>query len=161
MSEWERVRAVVETMDGPLSVIEISKQAEVSRSTADNELERLASEKLVRPTLVDGKKGYELNPVSMMFDEIQSLIEEHTQDELATQLADLKSRREQLVEEFGVESVQMFREQMDKEDLSAEELRDRQNIVSTWEAINTELMLVSHAIRMHQDVSDLKLRNTY
>lgn len=159
MSGRERVRAVVETMGEPMSVIEIADESDVSRSTADSELDRLASQNRVRPVLVDDKKGYQLNHVSLLFDEIQQLIEENTQVELGRELADLKERREQLEAEYSVSSLEMFREQMvEEEDLSADELRERQNVAATLEALDTELKLVRHALRLHQDVSELEAR---
>lgn len=161
MSGRERVRAVVETMGDPMSVIEIADRAEVARSTADDELERLSSEDRVYQVLVDGKKGYDVNRVWMLFDEIRSLIAENTQDELAAELADLTERREELEDEFGVSSVQAFREQLvDDDNLSSEELRERRNVLSTWEALDTSLMLVRHALRMYEDVSELDARAT-
>lgn len=152
MSGRERVRAVVETMEGPLSVIEISDQAEVSRATADNELERMESEGRVRQVMVAEKTGYEINPVWLMLDEIRQLIEEHTQDELSARLADIKEEREQLENEFGVDSLTRFREKLVDEDLSSEELRERRHIASRWESLDTELNLVQHAIRLQQDI---------
>jgi predicted transcriptional regulator len=71
----ELVRYVVELLDESKSVEKIAEEAEVSRATADDELERLESDDWVKETTVDGKKAYDLNPVRMLFDEITDLIE--------------------------------------------------------------------------------------
>lgn len=64
MSSREQVRAVVETLYGAATVQATADQADVSRTTADDELQRLQVDNRVRKTLVDDKKGYELNPSS-------------------------------------------------------------------------------------------------
>ncbi|SFR56598.1 hypothetical protein SAMN04487937_2811 [Halorubrum sodomense] len=156
MSGRERVRAVMETLSGAATVQEISDRADVSRNTADDELKQMEADNRVHQTLVDGKKGYQLNPAKLFFDEIMELIEEHTRDELNVELVDIKKEKEELENEFGVESLTMFREQMlENEDISADELRERQNIASTWETLNMEEKLYRHALRLYDDVQDI------
>jgi DNA-binding HxlR family transcriptional regulator len=151
----ERVRAVVETLDGGATVQAIADRAEVSPTTASDELERLESENRVRKTLVDDKKGYELNPTRMFFEELMDLIEGHSRDELEAELEQLKSEQESLCDEFGVDSLVLLRERLVEEELSAEETREIRNAASTWEALNTELTLVRHALRLYDDVAEL------
>jgi DNA-binding IclR family transcriptional regulator len=52
ISGRERVRAVVETLNGPLTITEIADKADASQSTAKTELERLKRDKWVRETIV-------------------------------------------------------------------------------------------------------------
>lgn len=156
MSGRERVRAVMETLDGAATVQEISDRAEVSRNTADDELEQMEADNRVHQTLVNGNKGYQLNPIKLFFDEIMELIEEHTRSELNVELVDIKEEKEELEDEFDVESLTMFREQMlENEDLPADELRERQNVASTWETLNMEEKLYRHALRLYDDVQDI------
>lgn len=44
-------------------------------------------------TTIDGKKAYDLNPVRMLFDEISTLINEHSREELEGQLAALTKNK--------------------------------------------------------------------
>ena len=155
MSGRERVRHVVELLDEPTPVQEIADRADVSRATADDELQRLQSDDWVTETTVDGTKAYDLNPVRMLFDEVTNLIEAHSRDELESQLTELKQEQEELATEYDVSSLDEFREQIADEDFSAEELRERRNIIATWEAINTELGLVKHALQLYDDVVEL------
>ena len=155
MSGRERVRHVVELLDEPAPVQEIADQADVSRTTADDELQRLQSDDWVRETTIDGTKAYDLNPVRMLFDEVTDLIDEYSRDELESQLTELKTEQEELAAEYNVSSLTEFREQLAGEDLSAAELRERRNVVETWEAINTELRLVKHALQLYDDVVGL------
>jgi predicted DNA-binding protein YlxM (UPF0122 family) len=160
MSGRERVRHVVELLDEPTPVQEIADQADVSRATADDELNRLQSDDWVTETTVDGTKAYDLNPVRMLFDEVTDLIEAHSRDELESQLTELKAEQEALAAEYDVNSLDEFREQFVDEDHSAEELRERRNVISTWEAINTELGLVKHALQLYDDVVELSSPRT-
>ncbi|WP_408960637.1 ArsR family transcriptional regulator [Natrinema sp. 74] len=155
MSGRERVRHVVELLNEPAPVQEIADQAEVSRTTADDELQRLQSDDWVRETTIDGTKAYDLNPVRMLFDEVTDLIDEYSRDELESQLTELKTEQEELAAEYDVSSLTEFREQLAGEELSAAELRERRNVVETWEAINTELRLVKHALQLYDDVVGL------
>jgi len=160
MSGRERVRHVVELLDEPTSVQEIADRADVSRTTADDELQRLKSDDWVTETTLDGTKAYDLNPVRMLFDEVTDLIEAHSRDELESQLTELKVEQEELATEYDVSSLDEFRERLADEELSAEELRERRNVIATWDAINTELGLVKHALQLYDDVSELSSPRT-
>jgi Mn-dependent DtxR family transcriptional regulator len=160
MSGRERVRYIVELLDEPTPVQEIADRADVSRATADDELQRLESDDWVTETTVDGTKAYDLNPVRMLFDEVTDLIEAHSRDELESRLAELKAEQEELAAEYGVSSLDEFREQLASEEFSAAELRERRNVIATWEAINTELGLVKHALHLYDDVVELSSPRT-
>jgi sugar-specific transcriptional regulator TrmB len=160
LSGRERVRHVVELLDEPTPVQEIADRADVSRGTADDELRRLESDDWVTETTVDGTKAYDLNPVRMLFDEVTDLIEDHSRDDLESQLTELKEEQEELATEYGVSSLDEFREQLADEEFSAEELRERRNVIATWEAINTELGLVKHALQLYEDVVELSSPRT-
>ena len=160
MSGRERIRHVIEFLEEPTPVQEIADRAEVSRATADDELQRLKSDDWVTETTVDGTKAYDLNPVRMLFDEVTDLIEEHSRDELESQLTELKEEQEELAAEYDVSSLDEFREQLIDDELSAEELRERRNVIATWEAINMELRLVKHALQLYGDVVELSAPRT-
>jgi Mn-dependent DtxR family transcriptional regulator len=160
MSGRERVRHVVELLDEPTPVQEIADRAEVSRATADDELQRLESDDWVTETTVEGTKAYDLNPVRTLFDEVTDLIEAHSRDELESQLTASKEEQEELAAEYEVSSLDEFREQLADEDFPAEELRERRNVIATWEAINTELGLVKHALQLYDDVVELSSPRT-
>jgi Mn-dependent DtxR family transcriptional regulator len=160
MSGRERVRHVVEVLDGPTPVQEIADRADVSRATADDELQRLQSDDWVTETTIDGMKAYDLNPVRMLFDEVTDLIEGHSRDELESQLTELKEEQEELAAEYDVSSLDEFREQLAEENLSSDELRERRNVIATWEAISTERGLVKHALQLYDDVVELSSPRT-
>ena len=160
MSGRERVRHVVELLDEPTPVQEIADRADVSRATADDELQRLQSDDWVTETTVNGTKAYDLNPVRMLFDEVTDLIEAHSRDELESQLTELTDEQEELAAAYDVDSLDEFRKQLADEEFSAEELRERRTVIATWEVINTELGLVKHALQLYDDVTELSSPRT-
>lgn len=160
LSGRERVRRVVETLEGPTPVGEIADRADVSRATADDELKQLAADDWVSETTVEGTKAYDLNPVRLLFDEVTDLIDEHSREELESQLAELTEQREQLADDYDADSLSEFRNQLAEEELSASEIRDRRNVIETWEAINTERRIVRHALQLYDDVVELSSPRT-
>jgi len=156
----ERVRDVVELLDEPTPVQEIAGRADVSRATADDELRRLQSDDWVIETTVDGAKAFDLNPVRMLFDEVTDLIETHSRDELESELTALKEEQEELAAEYDASSLDEFREQLADRELSAEELRERRDVIATWGAVNTDLGLVKHALQLYDDVVELSSPRT-
>jgi sugar-specific transcriptional regulator TrmB len=160
MSGRERVRHVVELLDGPTPVQEIADRADVSRTTADDVLQRLQSDDWVMETTADRTKSYNLNPVGMLFDEVTDLIEAHSCNELRRQLTELKEEQEELATEYDASSLDEFQEQLADGEFSAEELCEHRNVIATWEAINTELGLVKHALQLFDDVIELSSPRT-
>ena len=160
MSGRERVRYVIELLGEPTTVQKIADEAGVSRTTAADELRRLESDDWVLQTTVDGKQAYDLNPVRMLLDEITTLISENSREELEAQLTELKSDEEALSEEYDVGTLSEFREQLAENDFSSEELRERRNVITSWEALNTEVGLVRHALGLYDDVVELSSPNT-
>lgn len=151
----ERVRQVAETLTEPTPVGEIAERAEVSRATAADELQQLASDDWVTETTVDGRQAYDLNPVRLLFDEVTDLIEEHSREELEQRLADRKAEQEEVAASYDADSLAEFRDDLAAAELSAAELRERRNAIETWEAINTDLGLVKHALQLYDDITEL------
>jgi hypothetical protein len=115
----------------------------------------LASDDWVTETTVDGTQAYDLNPVRVLFDEVTDLIDDHSREELEQRLAELKTEQEEVATDYDATSLAAFREQLATEELSAAELRERRNVIETWEAINTEVGLVKHALQLYDDVVEL------
>lgn len=151
----ERVRMVVELLEEPATVTEISDEADVAWDTADSELDRMMAENLVDEYDVDGQTKYGPNLVHQYLNQILDLIEEKDREELEIQLVEYQERLESLQEEFAAGSASEFRERLTEEDCTAEEMREIRNIVSTWEALETEIRLTKQALNFYDDVSRL------
>ena len=148
----ERVRMVVETLAEPATVSAIADEADVAWATANSELERLLAENQIEA--LDGGSKYAPNPVRLFLDQVVALIEDHDRTELETQLVVYQSRIESLQEEHGARSAAEFRERLTDE-LSAAEMRDVQNVATTWGALETERRLIKQALNFYDDVTRL------
>ena len=83
-----------------------------------------------------------------------------SRDELESQLTELRDEQEELAAGYDVDSLDEFRGRLAEENFSAAELRERRNVIATWEAINTELGLVKHALQLYDDVVELSSPRT-
>ena len=61
---------------------------------------------------------------------------------------------------YDVGSLDEFRGRLTEENFSAAELRERRDVIATWEAVNTELGLVKHALQLYDDVVELSSPRT-
>lgn len=154
MTARERVRAVVEVLDEPASVEAIRKRADVSWSTADRELDRLQAENVVDVVNVDGAERYRVNPVRLLFDEIERVIDDHGREELAAELEAMLDERASLREEFDATSAEDLRRRMADAD-DADEVRELRNAASTWGALEADIRLYRHALQLYEDVTRL------
>lgn len=155
MTEQERVRAVVETLAEPVSVEEIGHRADVSKDSSERELERLVAEDRVEVVTREVTDLYRPNRVRLLFDEILQLIDGHTREELEQELESLVAERGSLQNEFDVTTPDEFRRSISKRDTSADEKRELRNMLSTWKAIEGDIWLFGHALRLYDDVTHL------
>lgn len=151
----ERVRMVVELLEEPATVTGIAEEADVAWDTADSELERMMAENLIDEYEDEGQTKYGPNLVRQFLDQVLDLIEENDREELERQLVEYQERLESLQEEYDAKNASEFRERLTEEDRTAEEMREIRNIVSTWDALETETRLTKHALNFYEDISRL------
>lgn len=156
MTARERVRAVVELLDEPASIEAVRKRADVSWSTANRELEQMVNENWVTSVEVDGTERYRLNPVRLLFDEIERLIEGHSREELESELESMLEERQRLQDDYEASSSDELRKRLAEPGRSAEEVREVRNAASTWRAVETEIRLYRHALQLYDDVTRLQ-----
>lgn len=156
MTARERVRSVAELLDEPTSVEAIRKRADVSWSTADRELERLQAENVVDRVTVEGDDRYRVNPVRLLFDEIQRIIDDHDREHLEAELEGMLDEAESLQDEFDAASSAALRRRVSDEDAAADEVREIRNVVSTWRALEADIRLYRHALQLYDDVTRLQ-----
>nr|WP_233265212.1 hypothetical protein [Halomarina oriensis] len=66
-----------------------------------------------------------------------------------------------MTDEYSIGSLEEFRETLDDDDLSAGEIRSRQNVINTWEAVNTEIRLHMQALRLYEGITPLSAELTH
>lgn len=131
MTPQERVRAVVETLRSAATAAEIANRADTSQEAAEEELKRLSDLNWVHITQREDDPLYEPNPAQLFFDDLLTLIEENSREEL-------EAKRERLEEEA--------RNIPEDADGTAADTRD---------ALHTEFLLVRHALHLYDDVTTL------
>ena len=159
MDSEDRVRAVAEMLTEPRSASWVAEQAQVDYKTARKYLDKLVSDSRLRTTEREQTTLYYLDPRQQFFAEIGDLVEEHTKDELTTELTAMGARIEAWQDEYGVESPDELRTTLD-ETLCTEERRERERVVDSWEYTEEMRMLVRHAIRLYDDLQQFTAANS-
>lgn len=153
MDSEDRVRAVAEMLTEPRSASWVADQAHVDYKTARKYLTKLADDKRLRTTDRGQTTRYYPNPREQFFGEIGDLVDEHTKDELTSELNAISSRIEAWQEEYDVEDPDELRTTLD-ESLSVEERRERERVIDAWEYNREMRTLVRHAIRLYDDLHE-------
>lgn len=151
----ERVRIVIELLDEPETVTAIADRADVAWATADSELETLVAENKAEEHTIDGQTKYAPDPVQILIEEVLDLISENSRDELESTLVEHTAQIESLREEYEVETLSELRNKLVEDDLTTEKMRTIRNAASTWEALETEIRLLKHALQLYTDVTQL------
>jgi hypothetical protein len=133
MDAAERVRHVALTRTTPRNAGWIATEADVSRDTAVKYLSRMAEQGDLE--VVETAEGtcYKPDPVTQFLDEVRDLAETHSQEELTAELRDIADEIDRWKREFDVASLAELRQSVGDDDLSAEQRRERLDVVEEWE----------------------------
>ncbi|UWG49320.1 HTH-domain containing transcriptional regulator (plasmid) [Halalkaliarchaeum sp. AArc-CO] len=103
MSARDRIRAVAETLREPRSVNWISEQADAAWSTTNEELQDLVEGQLRRVEAGETTR-YQPDYTRQLFEEIRTLIEENTREELRNELAAITEEIEEWQATYDIET---------------------------------------------------------
>ncbi|GAA0217622.1 hypothetical protein GCM10009000_035570 [Halobacterium noricense] len=95
MSARDRIRAVAETLRELRSVNWISEQADAAWSTTNEELQDLVDQGQLRRVDAGETTRYQPDYTRLLFEEIRTLIEENTREELRNELAAITQETEE------------------------------------------------------------------
>jgi DNA-binding Lrp family transcriptional regulator len=154
-SVYEDILRVIETLDKPKTISAIADRADVAPEAVDEVIEQLLTENTVKKYVVGGEEKYGPDPVQILFKHIEGLVREKSRGELEASLIKYTSQVESLQAEYDVETLSELRAKFVEEDLTAEEMREVRNVVSTWEALETEIRLSKHALQLYEDIAQL------
>jgi len=157
LSARERVREIATTLTQQRSVNWVKEEADIaSWQTAKDELEMLVKFGQLR-TLTDerGNTRYAPNYQRRYFDELAALINEHTREELREQIAEIQEEIEDWRAEFGVKSRSDLEATLTDEDLTAEQIRERNAVLRRWERYEDNRRLLDHALELYDDARSL------
>ena len=152
MSARERIRAVAETLRKPRSVNWISEQADAAWSTTNKELQDLVDQGQLRRVEAGETTRYQPDYTRLLFEEIRTLIEENTREELRSELAAITEEIEAWQATYDVETWEELEQSLADGDLTSAELRERRDVITRWEENLEDRRLIKHALALYSDV---------
>ncbi|WP_136590988.1 DUF7342 family protein [Salinigranum halophilum] len=152
MSAHERIRSVAETLREPQSVNWISEQADAAWSTTNEELQDLVDQGQLRRVEAGETTRYQPDYTRLLFEEIRTLIEENTRKELHNELVVITEEIEGWQATYDVETWEELEQSLADGALESAELRDRRNVITSWEENLEDRRLIKHALALYSDV---------
>lgn len=149
----ERIITVTLTLDEPQTAGWIAEEAHLSESAARDHLDMLTELGVVSATTAHNVTKYSPDSAYLRFREVAQLVEMHDRDELMDFVADRKEEVEDLQAEYGVESPDDLRQEVVREDLGADEIREYKKVASEWESILHELSIADEALERYDEYS--------
>jgi predicted transcriptional regulator len=152
MSARDRIRAVAETLREPQSVNWISEQADAAWSTTNEELQDLVDQGQVRCVEAGETTRYQPDYTRLLFEEIRTLIEENTREELRSELAAITEEIEAWQATYNVETWEELEQSLADGELTNDELHERRDVITRWEENLEDRRLIKHALALYSDV---------
>ncbi len=160
MSARERVRSVAGTLSEPRSVNWISDQADAAWSTTNEELQELVDQGRLRRVEAGDTTLYQPDYARLLFDEIRTLIEENSREELRSELATITEEIERWQETYEVETWEELEQSLADGGLSSAELRERREVITFWRENEQDRRLIKHALELYSDVESARKQMT-
>jgi predicted ArsR family transcriptional regulator len=145
-SAFDRVRSVAFTLQQPQTAGQIAESAHVSEKTARGHLQRLVEMDVVLAETGEGPTTYYPDPAYMRYREVRTLAREHDRDELTDIVATLKRDIGEWRDEFDVETPDELQASVADEDVSEQEVYERQKIAEDWAYTEHRLGLIKDAL---------------
>ncbi|MFC3960229.1 DUF7342 family protein [Halovivax cerinus] len=148
----ERVRTVASALSKPRSAVWVAEQSDVTYKTAQKYLEKGVEDGRLETIEHDRTTLYVPDPREQYLDEIATLVDEHSKDELTRELSAMSERIESWQERYDVMEPDALRTTID-ESLTVDERRERERVVEDWTYVQEMRTLVRHAIRLYDDLA--------
>ena len=152
MSARNRIRAVAETLREPRSVNWISEQADAAWSTTNQELQDLVDQGQLRRVEAGDTTRYQPDYTQLLFEEIRTLIEGNTREELHNELAAITEEVEKWQATYEVETWEELEQSLADGDLTSAELQERRDVIAFWRENEEDRRLIKHALELYSDV---------
>jgi len=152
MSARDRIRAVAESLLEPRSVNWISEQADAAWSTTNEKLQDLVDQGQLRRVEAGETTRYQPDYTRLLFEEIRSLIEENTREELRNELAAITEEIEEWQATYDVETWEELEQSLADSDLASDEFHERRDVITRWGENLEDRRLIKHALVLYSDV---------
>ncbi|MFA9418493.1 hypothetical protein ACFR99_12470 [Haloarchaeobius amylolyticus] len=158
MDSADRVRHVALTRTTPRNAGWIAEEADVSRDTAVKYLDRMADQGELEAIETADGTCYKPDEITQFLREVRSLAEEQSVDELTNELRAIGEEIDSWKSTYNVESLEKLRQSIGREDLSADDRRERLEVIEEWEyniqvreALQLAISLQSSLTRLDAD----------
>lgn len=157
LSARERVREIATTLTQPRSVEWVREESQISSwQTAKDELEMLSEFGQIHAIEGDdGNTKYAPNYQLRYFNEVTELINNHTRDELREEIATIQETLDTWKTEFDIESRDDLESTLTDDNLSSEDIRERNTVLREWERYEDNQRLLKHALHLYDDARSL------
>lgn len=139
---FERVYEIVRRTYDPESAAGIADRARVSPTTARKHLRTLANAGEVTTSREGRTTRYRRSETSVVTEHAQSLLAERTTEEIASGIADMKTKIREWREEHGVDSPEEFARELDVNDADG----DQGALLTEWQTTRRNLALAQAAL---------------
>jgi hypothetical protein len=95
---------------------------------------------------------YQPDYTRLLFEEIRTLIEENTREELRNELAAITEEIEEWQATYDVETWEELEQSLADGHLSSDELHERRDVITRWEENLEDRRLIKHALVLYSDV---------
>ena len=89
------------------------------------------------------------------FNEVTELVNNHTRDELREEIATIQAEIDEWKAEFDVGLRDDLESTLTDDDLSSEDVRERNNVLRDWERYEDNRRLLKHALELYDDARSL------
>lgn len=151
MTARERVETIATTLSDPRTANWIAEQADVKWDTAKKHLEDLAESGVLLVTVDD---TYVPDPTRAYFDHLRELILENDREELRAELEAIADRIEDWKTTYEVSSTEELEETL-ADDLPADEIRERRQVLRRWENSVRSRDTIQTALHLYDDIQSL------
>lgn len=149
-SAFDRIKGVSLTLSEPRPVAWIAEEARVSENTARNHLGRLVELGVLVTTPTDRGTAYAPDPIYTRSQDLRTLLDTHSEDDLADEAVDLQAELEAHRREYDADTPERLRASVAEDGLDAAAARERLEAASDWEYARYRLSLVRDALE-HYD----------
>lgn len=160
MTARERIRSVTETLQEPRSTNWISDQADAAWSTTNEELQNLVDQGRLRRVETSDTTLYQPDYTQRLFDEIRTLVEENSREELRSELTAIAEEIEEWQARYNVDSWEELEQSLADGDVSSADLRERREILAFWQENEQDRTLIKHALELYSDVETAREQMT-
>jgi len=152
MSARDRIRAVAETLREPRSVNWISEQADAAWSTTNEELQDLVDQGQLRRVEAGETTRYQPDYTRLLFEEIRTLIEANTREELRSNWPRSPRRSRSGRQPSMSRRGRSSNSRSPTATSTSSDLHERRDVITRWEENLEDRRLIKHALALYSDV---------